>query len=61
MNRIKLADMGTTGLVQYVISGSRRMRGARRGQATKIIAARFGRWEAIDAFRKAVNRAVIGR
>jgi len=56
-NHIKLADMGTTGLVNYVVTGNRRMRGARMGQAKKIIAARFARWENVNAFQKAVNRA----
>lgn len=54
-NKMKLADMGTTGLVEWVVSGNPRMRGARMGKAVKVIAARVGRWEAVNAFRKAVN------
>ena len=56
--QIKLKDMGTTGLVNYVITGSRRMRGARLGQARKVIAARFCTWGACNAFVKAVNAAL---
>ena len=57
-NQIKIADMGTTGLVNWVITGSRRMRGARLGTAKKIIAARTQRWESVNAFCKCVNRAL---
>lgn len=56
--KIKIADMGTTGLVQWVISGDRRMRGARLGRAKKIIADRTKRWDAVNAFCKCVNRAL---
>lgn len=55
---IKLTDMGTTGLVQFVITGDRRMRGARLGKAKKIIAARTNRWDSVNAFCKCVNRAL---
>ena len=56
--KIKLSEMGTTGLVQFVVSGCRRMRGARMGRAKQIIAHRFSRWENVKAFQKAVNRAL---
>ena len=54
-SKMKLADMGTTGLVEWVVCGNPRMRGARMGKAVRVIAARHGRWEAVNAFRKAVN------
>jgi hypothetical protein len=50
--------MGTTGLVNWVITGDRRMRGARLGKAKKIIAARTQRWASVNAFCKCVNRAL---
>ena len=54
---MKLNDMGTTGLVQWVISGGWKMRGARRGQAEKVIAKRYRSPDAIYRFRAAVNDA----
>ena len=55
--KIKIADMGTTGLIQWAITGNRRMMGARIGRAKKIISLRFGTWKAVNAFNKAVNAA----
>ncbi len=53
-----LADMGTTGLVQFAITGDRRMRGARIGRAVAVIARRYKSWDACNRFRKAVNAAL---
>lgn len=55
---IKLSDMGTTGLVNYVVNGSPRMRGARLGKARAIIAKRYGRWDSVNAFTRCVNEAL---
>jgi hypothetical protein len=57
-NTVKLADMGTTGLVQFVIAGNIRLRGARMGKAKAIIANRTQRWESVNAFVKCVNYAL---
>ena len=49
---MKLADMGTTGLVDYVNAApTRRSRKLRYGQASKVIDARYG-----DRTNKAVAR-----
>jgi hypothetical protein len=55
--KMKIADMGTTGLIEWAIAGNRRMMGARIGRAKKIIARRTGTWKAVNAFNKAVNAA----
>ena len=51
----KLADLGTAGLVQFAITGSRRLYGARRTRAGKIIFRRYGR-EAQVIFLNVCNR-----
>ena len=58
MKHIALKDMGTTGLISFVVNGSNRMRGARMGKARRIINARHNSWEAHIAFTKACNAAV---
>ena len=55
---IPLKERGTTGLIQYVVEGNNRMRGARMGKARRIINARHNSWAAHIAFTKAVNAAV---
>ncbi len=57
-DKIKLADMGTTGLVEYVVNGPRRLLGARRGRAACVIALRYKTFAAINAFYRAVNAKV---
>jgi len=52
MNTQKLADMGTTGLVQFATK-CWRMRGCRMAQAVKVIEARKGP-DAVGRFRAAV-------
>jgi len=56
--KVKLSDMGTTGLVQYAVTGSTRLRGARTGRAVAVIARRYKSWDACNRFRKAVNAAL---
>jgi len=56
--KMKLTDMGTTGLVQYAITGSARMRGARTGKARAVIAKRYRSYRAVCAFQNAVNAAL---
>ena len=56
--KIKLSEMGSTGLVQYVVNGSRRMRGARKGQAMKIIVKRYNKFANCCAFTDACNAAI---
>ena len=56
--KMKLSDMGTTGLVQYAITGPARMRGARTGKARAVIAKRHQSWAAVCAFTNAVNAAL---
>ena len=58
MKHIALKDMGTTGLISFVVNGNNRMRGARMGKARRIINARHNSWAAHIAFTKAVNAAV---
>lgn len=56
--KMKLSDMGTTGLVQYAINGPVRLRGARTGKAVATSARRYKSWDACNRFRKAVNSAL---
>jgi hypothetical protein len=51
----KLANLGTTGLVQFVNSGSPRLRGTRLEKAIKIIEARHGSPASRGAFCDAVS------
>ena len=57
--KIKLSEMGTTGLVQYVLNGSRRLRGARKGKAQQVIALRYNSFAACCAFTNACNAAIM--
>jgi len=57
--KIKLSDIGTTGLIQYCVEGNQKMRGARIGQAVKEIAKRYRSYGACVSFRAAVNAALI--
>lgn len=55
---IPLKERGTTGLIQYVVEGNDRMRGARMGKVRRIINARYKSWNAHVAFTKAVSVAL---
>ena len=55
---IKLADRGTSGLVEYAINGSPRLYGARLDRAKRIIFRRYGR-EAMAIFTDVCNRDVL--
>lgn len=56
---MRLADMGTTGLIEWVVSGNRRLMGARCAKAKRIIAIRTKQWKAVNAFNNAVNAAYL--
>lgn len=58
MKHIALKDMGTTGLISFVVNGNNRLRGARLGKALRIVNARYNSWAAKVAFTKAVSSAV---
>jgi TolB-like protein len=51
----KLANLGTTGLVQFVNTGSLRLRGTRLAKAIKVVEARYGH-KARPVFCEAVSR-----
>lgn len=52
---MKLTDMGTTGLIDWVIAGGWKMRGCRRAQAARVIESRYKNREATNRFHKAVS------
>jgi len=58
MKHIPLKDMGTTGLISFVVNGDNRLRGARLGKASRIVNKRYNSWAAHVAFTKAVSAAV---
>ena len=53
--KVKLVDMGTSGLMDWVNTGSRKTRPMRLGRAWKIINSRSGT-EAADRFARACDR-----
>jgi hypothetical protein len=51
----KLAELGTTGIIQFVNTGSLRLRGTRLAKAIKIIETRHGSPASREAFCNAVS------
>ena len=61
MKRTKLNDLGTTGLIDYVNTGSARTRGMRYGKACKVLFKRNGKCSStlasskLEAFTRIVD------